>query len=932
MKLLVTSDWQTDFANLDNCEICLDHLLRMIKKHEPDATVINGDLKDPYNPIDTRIAKFWVRAVRLITKYCPVLINKGNHDRISQSSDSKDWLDILRAAGAKTASNPRAIKAGDGVCFFLPFTKDKEEEKMWAEQLRQSWMLYPEGTPTVLFFHTELLGASLGNGERLAEGNKPESLHMDRYDLCLGGHLHEFQVVRDWVYYTGSPFCQDWGEVNQKKGFTLVNLIRGYEPDVKFITGKVPRWYDADWLEKNEHEPEDGAYVRAKVTVTSKKIMDTLKAEELRFIKKYGTKIHLYVKPELKQSDEKIILLEGKTDKEKIEQYVAHTIAGDSRWSAERGVGYLTGRLVGSGQISPKCEIRFIKTTGNNVLSFQSVTIPYIKQGLVLLKGKNIDWPKRSNGAGKSNVLSLLPVALFGKTLKEQENDDWSNDHIDEPSLIKTKLRVDGKVIEVERTRPHSLRFIIDGTDQSSGLTGKRKKETQGMIEDAIGYDMDMLLNAVYIDQTVVNSFVFGKQSLRMAIVNKILRLERFDVAKELVLQDIRINEKESYTEESKYIMLDAHLGVVQDQIEELLGQKEVEWEKKLKDITKEVRRLVDHKAALAGSESALEEAQQNADDLQAEYERLRSKKAELSVTAVQLEARWVKVNKLISEGRCSNCGQEVEKSAERERTVLGNKLQGVVKELAAMEKEVSVAKELMEKRQKEIKRHKDNMLEVEYDLRVARKEQEQIQKAAEQEQERNKKVLDKIKTYKEDLIKTKKELKATKVRIIELSVARELQEYAKRAFSRSGMPMYLSQQMCPVLNKAAEEYSEIFTEGKIKLQFYVQDGEFVVSTVNVSGSATSKGQSVGEAAMAGIICAFSLREVMPKTNLLIMDEPGAGLDPEGSKQFAKGLIRLKDRFETIIVTTHSPGIEAVLSGEKIWTVEKTDRISRLIR
>ena len=108
-------------------------------------------------------------------------------------------------------------------------------------------------------------------------------------------------------------------------------------------------------------------------------------------------------------------------------------------------------------------------------------------------------------------------------------------------------------------------------------------------------------------------------------------------------------------------------------------------------------------------------------------------------------------------------------------------------------------------------------------------------------------------------------------------------------------------------------------------------DGEFDVSIINPAGSSTSVGQSVGESAMAGVIAAFSIREIGPKTNVLQLDEPGHGLDAEGARSFAQGLLKLKERFETIIVTTHSPIIESVLSGENQWIVEKVKGVSKLL-
>jgi DNA repair exonuclease SbcCD ATPase subunit len=173
--------------------------------------------------------------------------------------------------------------------------------------------------------------------------------------------------------------------------------------------------------------------------------------------------------------------------------------------------------------------------------------------------------------------------------------------------------------------------------------------------------------------------------------------------------------------------------------------------------------------------------------------------------------------------------------------------------------------------------------------------------------------------------------LKVASGLIQHLSVDIELLEYAKKAFQRNGISLLLCQDLCPILNSAAEYYSELFFDSKQCVRFLVTEGEFTVDVLNGAGSETVDGQSTGEAAMAGIVAALSLREACPKTNLLILDEPGHGLDSVGARAFAKGLLKLKKKFATILVTTHSPVIAAELEGEVIWTVIKEQGISKLI-
>lgn len=222
MRLLCTSDSQAERSNLDLCEIALEELLRAADKYKPDAIVHAGDLKDPYSPVDVPVYNFWVRATQRIVRagwdfYC----NLGNHDRISQSLDSRNWFPVLRAAGAKAITKPTVKKIGDGYVAFCPFTANRAEEYEWYKQLALEIKSYTAG-PRVLIFHGEVAGADMGAITSL--GIEPKDMYYSEYDICLGGHLHKHHHVSDNIWYIGSPFCQDWSEANDRKGILYVEI------------------------------------------------------------------------------------------------------------------------------------------------------------------------------------------------------------------------------------------------------------------------------------------------------------------------------------------------------------------------------------------------------------------------------------------------------------------------------------------------------------------------------------------------------------------------------------------------------------------------------------------------------------------------------------------------------------------------------------
>jgi DNA repair exonuclease SbcCD ATPase subunit len=139
--------------------------------------------------------------------------------------------------------------------------------------------------------------------------------------------------------------------------------------------------------------------------------------------------------------------------------------------------------------------------------------------------------------------------------------------------------------------------------------------------------------------------------------------------------------------------------------------------------------------------------------------------------------------------------------------------------------------------------------------------------------------------------------------------------ERALRVVHRDGIPAFLCAQLGPRLNRAAQEYSSLFSESEIGVQFTVESGELDVQITNAHGGRGTSDQSQGELRMAGLIAAFTLRSVLVPYNLLILDEPGDGLDGSNARVFALALKEVAERFGTLFITTHNPIILSALSA-----------------
>ena len=697
---------------------------------------------------------------------------------------------------------------------------------------------------------------------------------------------------------------------------------------IEHLPSKIPGWYDSSYLEEHGIQPESGAYIRSQVQVSTKNLSDQLQSEEDRLRKLYGD-CRYYVVPKVEAGSSAEIELSSVSDDENIARYVAYAMPSTARFPARRVVNYLKSKLGRSHGHPDAIGGRFIRLRGTNVTSYESVDIRYDRQGLVLLKGVNDDWGGQSNGSGKTNLLNMISIALFGETGKGQKDDKWASEFTDERAGIELVYETgDKKRVNVARSRrPHSIHLAVNGKDRSSGLTGKRKTETQGSIERATGYDVDLLRNSVFIDQTITNGFVFGTQKARMDLIHKICNMERFEAAMKSVSGDLAAKIKERDRGRDQLENLKEELASV------AWPEKEepADWQAIFSTAKEEFARLKEMQSGLVGSKKFYDQMQIDADDIAAE---LLDATTQLSASQGKLEYWQTEArtaNKLYEAGKCSLCGQPTAKVAKDRREKAEKQCEAFEKSVLRRTQEIRTLKKKRSELDGKIDHYEKEVSEVDQRVDKAEGLLSQARKGAAEEEERNRQRRIERKQLEESTAKTKRIITACKDNLAQTDLDIEMLTFAQKAMSRSGMPMYLAAGLVPLLNKSAQEYGEIFNGGKLSVRFDVIDGEFQVEIYNPAGSSTAAGQSVGEAAMAGIVAAFALRDVMPKSNLLIIDEPGSGLDEIGAKQFAEGLLKIKDRWSCVIVTTHNSVIGNILEEEaQVWTVRKRKRRSRL--
>jgi predicted ATPase len=924
VKILLTSDWQLSVDNIDLCQKVVDEIIALREQYGFTTLVHCGDWKQQYDPINVRIVNWTLRAISQLKQAgLVVFVDLGNHDRIGMHVDKQNWFPVLRKAGAIAYDDPHI----EGLLTFLPFRQNSVVKKSEAKEATK----WTDGRG-ILIFHSDLAGARYNVLSRSESTDMTvEDLHPEKYMFCVGGHLHFQHKVAPNVWYVGSPFATDWGEANQKKGYLLIDTVAR---TIKRIRSKIPGWYDPAWPGFEEAKPESwrGAKVRIKVPCGEvQHVREQLEKARVEAAKKYP-KAELVVIPEFREGSDKgtgAIRLDF-PDEKKIKIYVQETLPEELRNYAGAVKKYLVDQLSLVGGLQRESgELRFSSTVATNFLSYRKLSVVF-EPGLTVVAGENKDWKGRSNGAGKSSYLQTIAVAHSGQTFKGQKHDSWMRRGTKkaEESHVKLWFRdSQGRKGFIKRGRqPKELLLKVAGEIVESG---NRPENTQKLIEQVTGYTWETLANAIYIDQASSHLMLTGTEAQRKGFLAKLQNLERFERA-EKAIRDQKTDFESRY--ESVALQLQSVLTEENNLFLTISDAKRIlAVNRSIVDSYKRTKRLfLEKNNELEDWEAKARKERAKLDSLVSEIRATEKQTTELRAQRLErkrvLVARMGRFEQL--EGICPTCEQPIDE--ERIRLALPE----IAKAIKAIDSHLVVYDETDAKCLKrfgEIDREASKWLrnkELAAEVSDLQLEMERL-RAEWRQYQKQKELVDSLRAKVAICKKKYAVLDAKKKKIGKWL---KVLKYAQTVFQRNGLPAYLNEQICPQLNQAAAEYAELFAQGEIQVRFAVdEEGMTDVKVINAHGGEEVKDQSEGEMKMASLITAFAVRSTAPKTNILILDEPGDGLDSVSARSFAKGLKQVVSRFGCILLTTHNQHILSELADAKLVVVRKENGISEVV-
>ena len=907
MKFIATADWQVAPNNLDRCEIMRDHLLMECDKHKVAGVVHLGDAKEAFNPVDLRVSNFLADTVDTVCSVADrfFFMLRGNHDNANVNDTSQSILPLLAAAGATTASAPMDTLVGIwGIPVrAVPFLRSNEET---IAALAKPFEL--RGGPRLLFFHNEVAGSKWNT---LAESKGQvtlEHLHSENYALCLGGHIHYQQQLSENVWYVGSPFCMDWSEANQEKGFLLVEISGKTRVKVTRIPSKLPGWYDPKMPGFPKRKFWHGCNIRIQAQ-TGKDVTSAVQAAGARAVKQYEGCVP-HVVPVYEDAAEEVQGVKGSNDTSLLRSYLKQRYPGEK---ISGMLAYLSSQLPGTFTFGIK-GAKLKSVVAQNVLCFRTCSLELDRPGITLITGKNKDWPGRANGAGKTSALSLPAIAWFGESLKGQRTDAWRSNSADGPSLVMSTAELpDGKELVVTRGRsPGKFDLSLDGKDETMGDV----HATQRRIEELTGLSLDVFRNSLYVGQHEVAVLLHGTDKERKELFSRMLGLERFLKAQKLIRSDIVNTTKmiDLCAQEMELSKRALHeISYIPTSIE-LLEPMPVENVIKLKRSLK----VIDaHIAEAQGSLEQLQERRRLIGNALVEAN------TKLGVYRKQLAAMG-------ASKKCPVCGSVLKAGdssafhkAEMQKAI--GEAEVVVKQA---EDEVAALVAKVDEARNGLREYEESQHDLEDRLRQAElnaSHNEELKKANRSRIEARKKTLRRIMVLKRSVARHK-------AACLSYVDTKDFLERCFQAVSREGLPTYMCAKVCPQLNAAASRHSEVFSEGEIQIQFHVEGGDLDVKITNRHGGDGIGDQSMGESGVASLIAIFAFKEVLVPVPLLILDEPGEGLDAVNAANFAKGIHAVADRFGSVFITSHNPNIIANLDPDHHLEVVKHKGVATIER
>lgn len=214
MNVLCVGDLHFQENNLEQCDILISKIIKVVRQFKPDVVVFLGDTLHTHEMLYTPAVNRAVKLFRTVSKLTKTFVLIGNHDYINPLQYQTDehgfnafkYWDSDITIVDKVTKYVQTSNDEEYVFFLVPYVPNGR----FKEALDSSDEIW--SAADAIFAHNDFYGRTV-NGKIFEDGDKWD----DSYPPIINGHIHTPQYVEPNIYCIGSAMQQNFGEEYDKR-------------------------------------------------------------------------------------------------------------------------------------------------------------------------------------------------------------------------------------------------------------------------------------------------------------------------------------------------------------------------------------------------------------------------------------------------------------------------------------------------------------------------------------------------------------------------------------------------------------------------------------------------------------------------------------------------------------------------------------------
>lgn len=213
MKILCIGDPHLRIEDEIQAKLLIKNVNKFLNENKNiDIIIILGDILHNHEKIHSASLNLAIEFFKMCKNYCPTYCLVGNHDATNNTIflNTNHWMNICKEWKNFNVVDKPIILENKGIslgfCPYVPDGRFVEAVNTLKDESGKDWL-----NCNIVFAHQLFNGAKMG---AIVAENVEE--YSDDYPLCISGHIHNKQKIKNNLYYTGSSTYVGYGDTGKK--------------------------------------------------------------------------------------------------------------------------------------------------------------------------------------------------------------------------------------------------------------------------------------------------------------------------------------------------------------------------------------------------------------------------------------------------------------------------------------------------------------------------------------------------------------------------------------------------------------------------------------------------------------------------------------------------------------------------------------------